>query len=232
MLHRLLKLRDDTSWPEQLRCIIIGGARVNQQDLERSAQLGCRPLCSYGLSEFASQVATQIPPCAHSDTCGPVLDGYDIRIDEQSHINIRSRAAFSAYLIDGQRVHPHNCTDWFQTQDCGRLTDHGELIINGRHDDIIIRGGENISLQQIELQIDALQICEYICVLAQDDNEWGQVPVLCYQGTQSPTALLHILQERLESIFCPVNCMQFDDMPLLANGKIDKQRLLQRLTSA
>ena len=65
-------------------------------------------------------------------------------------------------------------SEWFSTRDRGYLDDAGYLFIDGRADDTIIRGGENIAPAEIEdviLQHDAVADCAVVGV---DDDEWGQ----------------------------------------------------------
>lgn len=226
MLKRLLAHRQHTAWPQHLRYLIIGGARSHAPDLEHSAQLGCRPVCSYGLSEFASQVATQQAPTTHNASCGQLINGLEISFDDQQRISLRGPCAFSGYFMDGMRSYTHTADTWFATQDRGAFNENGELCIFGRSDDIIIRGGENISLHAIEDRIEALEICDALCVVAQDHDEWGQVPALCYQGPLNESAMQQQICTQLDSILQPFVYKRVTCLPTLANGKIDRQNII------
>ena len=231
MLKRVLSYRDQTSWSPSLRYIIIGGARSNKNDLDHSAQLGCRPVCSYGLSEFASQVATQRAPATHNKHCGTPIDGVEIRIDQDQRIALRGPTAFSGYFIDGAQTQVHDQDTWFVTHDRGEIDADGALHIFGRSDDVIIRGGENISLTYIENEIEQLGLCDALCVLAHDHPDWGQVPVLFFQSDLTAAELSQRINEHIDSILQPHMCKRLDELPLLANGKIDRQALAQLLES-
>ena len=229
MLKRLLSYRDQKSWSSSLRCIIIGGARSNKNDLDHSAQLGCRPVCSYGLSEFASQVATQRVPATHNKNCGAPIDGVEIRIDQGQRIALRGPTAFSGYFIDGAHTEAHDQNTWFETHDRGKIDENGDLHILGRSDDVIIRGGENISLTYIEHAIEQLGLCDVLCVVAQDHPDWGQVPVLFFQSDLTAAELGQQINEHIDSVLQPHSCKRLGELPLLANGKIDRQALAQLL---
>jgi acyl-CoA synthetase (AMP-forming)/AMP-acid ligase II len=63
---------------------------------------------------------------------------------------------------------------WFPTRDQGRLDDDGYLFIEGRSDDTIIRGGENIAPAEIEEVLLGHPDIDQCAVVGVPDDEWGQ----------------------------------------------------------
>lgn len=64
---------------------------------------------------------------------------------------------------------------WFRTQDGGWLDEEGYLFVTGRLDDVIVRGGENLSPGEIEDVLLEHPDVESVCVLGVPDDEWGEV---------------------------------------------------------
>ena len=106
-----------------------------------------------------------------------------------------TRAAFTA---DG----------YFRTGDIGYLDEDGYLFIVDRKKDIIIRGGENISCQEVEAAIYGHISVSEVCVFGIADERLGEVPaavVYCEEdGTLNQEALTAFLQERLAAFKLPV----------------------------
>ena len=67
-----------------------------------------------------------------------------------------------------------NDDGWFCTRDRGMVDDDGYLFIEGRADDTIIRGGENIAPAEIEEVLLAMPAVAEACVVGVPDDEWGQ----------------------------------------------------------
>ena len=63
---------------------------------------------------------------------------------------------------------------WFNTRDSGRLDDEGYLFVHGRLDDVIVRGGENLSPGEIETVLVEHPAVESAAVVGIPDVEWGE----------------------------------------------------------
>lgn len=82
MLERMLAERGDAVYPEHLRAVLVGGGPAPDPLLARAAALGLPALQTYGLTEAASQVATQMPgdPAAKPGSAGKPLFPVQLRI--------------------------------------------------------------------------------------------------------------------------------------------------------
>jgi acyl-CoA synthetase (AMP-forming)/AMP-acid ligase II len=66
---------------------------------------------------------------------------------------------------------------WFRTKDVAYVDDDGFVFLQGRADDVIVRGGENLSPGEIEDVLLSHPAISEAAVVGRDDDEWGQVPV-------------------------------------------------------
>jgi acyl-CoA synthetase (AMP-forming)/AMP-acid ligase II len=124
---------------------------------------------------------------------------------------------------------------WFSSRDRGHLDPDGYLFIEGRADDTIIRGGENIAPAEIE---DVLLSCEGIvdaAVVGLPDDEWGQrlVAVVVGSGHSSITAeeLQDAVRERLRSSKTPETIEFWDELPRTDTGKLLRRQVVAQLSA-
>ena len=119
---------------------------------------------------------------------------------------------------------------WLKSGDIGRLDAEGFLTIVDRKKDIIIRGGENISCQEVEAEIYKHPAVAEACVFGLPDERLGEVVgavVYCHPG-QSVTsdALSDFLKSQLAAFKLPQQIWIADDpLPRLGTEKIDKVAL-------
>lgn len=103
----------------------------------------------------------------------------------------------------------------------------GRLELLGRVDDLVKVGGSMIALPLIARQLKALAGAQEVAVLARDDEEWGHVPVVFVVGCDAPDATLRqFAAAALGRGSVPMDIVRVDALPLLPNGKLDRQTLL------
>ena len=118
---------------------------------------------------------------------------------------------------------------WLRTGDQGWMDEEGYLYLAGRSDDMIIRGGENISPEEIE---DVLRSCpkiEEAAVIGVPDPEWGQEPraIVVLKKGESATAgeIMEYCRDRLAGFKRPRSVVFLDSLPRNQMGKILKKEL-------
>jgi acyl-CoA synthetase (AMP-forming)/AMP-acid ligase II len=116
---------------------------------------------------------------------------------------------------------------YFRSGDIGYLDTDGYLFIVDRKKDIIIRGGENISCQEVEAAIYAHPAVAEACVFGLLDERLGEIVgaiAHVHPGEHlSEEALLFFLGERLAAFKVPARLWFSDDLlPKLGTEKIDK----------
>ena len=103
----------------------------------------------------------------------------------------------------------------------------GHLEIVGRLDDVVKVGGAAIALPRITQALRTLADLRDVVVLARADAEWGQVPVAFVSGcSTSDDILRQFASSCVGRGSIPLDIVRLDVLPLLANGKPDRQRLL------
>jgi acyl-CoA synthetase (AMP-forming)/AMP-acid ligase II len=124
---------------------------------------------------------------------------------------------------------------WFSSRDRGWLDDEGFLFIEGRADDTIIRGGENIAPAEIE---DVLLACAGIidaAVVGLADDEWGQrlVAVVVPEGPDTVTAeqLKDVVRSQLRSSKTPESIEFWPELPRTDTGKLLRRQIVARLAA-
>jgi fatty-acyl-CoA synthase len=111
--------------------------------------------------------------------------------------------------------------------DLGRLDEDGYLYVEGRDDDMVVVGGENVYPVEVEEAISRLDGVDDVAVLGVDDPEYGQVLAAFYQGPADPDDIREACEEALASYKVPRRIERVDELPRTAIGKVIKRDLLK-----
>ena len=218
MLRRLV----DTGlseWPE-LRGALVGGGPVPRGLLEWAAEEGFPLLQTYGMTETCSQVATLAAEEAlsHAGSAGRPLPGVELRIGDGGEI-----------LVRGEMVAPGaaDAEGWLHTGDRGRVDERGFLYVEGRLDDMIVTGGENVAAAEVE---DALLLHPAVADAAvggRPDPEWGEAVVafVVVARDVSDAELLDHCRARLAGFKVPKAVERRAELPRNAYGKLRRAAL-------
>jgi len=195
MLARIAAALDaDAAGMPTLRSMSYGGARTPATVLERVMTLlpDVALTNAYGLTETSSTIAVLGPddhraardgdPAAVTrlSSAGRVLPTVEIevrsdvgalQVGEIGEIWVRGEQVSGEYAGRGSTL---DAAGWFPTRDRGWLDADGYLFIEGRSDDTIIRGGENIAPAEIEEVLLRHPDIEQCAVVGIPDDEWGQ----------------------------------------------------------
>lgn len=120
---------------------------------------------------------------------------------------------------------------WLYTSDLGYMDDEGYIYLKGRADDMIIRGGENISPGEVEAAITAHPKVDEAVVIGVPSEEWGQEPhalvVLKAGETATAEEIGEFTRSHLASFKCPKEVKFVDSLPRNALGKLSRKQLVQ-----
>lgn len=158
-------------------------------------------------------------------------DGKPVPQGERGEVSIRTVANFSGYWNRPEATAEAMTADgYFRTGDLGYLDPDGYLYIVDRKKDIIIRGGENISCQEVEAAIYEHPAIAECAVFGLPDERLGEVVgaiAWCHPGQSiSREALGAFLGERLAAFKVPLRMwFSADPLPRLGTEKIDKVSL-------
>jgi acyl-CoA synthetase (AMP-forming)/AMP-acid ligase II len=126
---------------------------------------------------------------------------------------------------------------WFPTRDRARMDSDGYLYIEGRTDDTIIRGGENIAPAEIEDVLLRHPAVKDVAVLGRPDDEWGERIVAVVVREPSADAvdaesLRAFVRERLRGSRTPDEIVWREELPLTATGKLLRRQLVEEIVSS
>ncbi len=251
---QLRRLLEDDRFPgPDLKRVLVGGSSVQASLIREARSRGVQVHTTYGLTEMASQVTTSSTTTAeagstsgHVITSGRVLDRRELKIctlggentgeatdvnwnalagDRVGEILVRGETLCLGYYRDGTIESVVDEDGWFHTGDRGKLTESGELVVEGRIDNMFISGGENIYPEAIERAMIQLLGVEQVVVVAKPDVEFGQRPVAFVAGTLPPTWKSE-LKATLRSFEIPTQILPWPDDAQLAI-KPDRKRMQQ-----
>jgi cyclohexanecarboxylate-CoA ligase len=145
-----------------LRMFVSGGAPIPPPLVVRAKErLRAHIVSAWGMTEVSAVTTVHLGDQDElvSGTDGVALPHMEVGVfDEQDcelprgqsgRLKTRGASAFLGYLKRSQ-LYNHNAEGWFDTGDLARMNDEGYIRITGRSKDVIIRGGENIPVVEIE----------------------------------------------------------------------------------
>jgi fatty-acyl-CoA synthase len=254
MLGRILEVLETTSGTlPHLRHLSYGGGRMPTQTIERALRIlpQVNFVNAYGLTETSSTICVLSPEdhriAAASDdarvrarlgSVGRPLPTIELDIRDPSG-NPLPAGSDGEIWVRGEQVSGEylnkkavRSDGWFPTKDCGCLDESGFLFLGGRLDDVIVRGGENISPGEIEDVLRTHPDVEDVAVIGLPDVEWGEriVSVIVSRGQQRPDVLREFVRERLRSTKTPEEIFFRSSLPYTETGKLLRRTLKQELT--
>lgn len=246
----------DRSVPS-LRALAYGGARMPVRVIETALRTWPRVdfVNAYGLTETSSTI-TVLGPREHrtavaSDdpvvrarlgSAGLPVPGVELEVRDASgavappgatgQIWVRGEQVSGEYAGQGSAVDDRG---YFHTRDQGHLDDDGYLHIEGRADDTIIRGAENIAPAEIEdVLLGHPDVLDAV-VVGVPDEEWGQrieaVVVLRDGVAIDADALRAQVRGTLRGSKTPDRITRWHELPRTATGKLVRRDIVEALTA-
>lgn len=217
-LHRALDDAEITARLADFDAVLVGGSAVDADLRARAEASGIPVVTTYGMSETCGGVVYD----------GVPLDGVDVTIGDDGRISIAGPTLFSGYRLEPELTASVLVDGRFRTADRGEWVD-GRLRVLGRVDDVVITGGINVDLAQVQRVVDAAfgePLAGGVVVVGVPDERWGTR--LCAVTTADLT--LEQVRERLDDLepaALPRELRRVDALPLTASGKIDRQALVK-----
>ncbi|MEE2756207.1 MAG: class I adenylate-forming enzyme family protein [Myxococcota bacterium] len=218
MLSRLVRLHDGTSLPSRLRCVLVGGAHCSTSLQDAALKAGLPVLLTWGMTECASQAATQSPgqnPVTHD--CGSPMPFTVVSTEDK-----RLR-------IDGP-----TCPGGLLTRDLGDI-ENGRVRVDGRCDTVLISGGKKIQPQSVECIFQQHESINSCVIIGLNDEQWGQTVCLCvelnadYDFSTELEHLVRLGRSKLKKHEIPKVWVQVPKMPTNSVGKVDRTQLRANL---
>lgn len=121
---------------------------------------------------------------------------------------------------------------WLRTGDKGWIDEDGYIYLAGRGDDMIIRGGENISPEEVEDVLHSHPKIDEAAVIGIPHPDWGQEPcaiVVLKKGEDTDTdEVMAYCRSRLAGFKRPVSVIFIDSLPRNQMGKVLKKKLREK----
>ncbi|WP_419825762.1 class I adenylate-forming enzyme family protein [Sphingomonas sp.] len=257
MLARIVAdLEEGGAAPPLVRAISYGGGRMPEAVIRRAVALfpGAAFTNAYGLTETSSTVAVLTPDDhraalaapAESDiarritSVGQPIPGIEVEVRDDDGRVLPAGTIGAIYLrgdqIAGEYRDSGSLLDadgWFNTRDHGYLDHGGYLHLEGRLDDVIVRGGENISPGEIERALTEHPAVDDAAAVAIPDDEWGEAVgaaiVLKLTGTASAGDLRAWVRDRLRSSRVPTLIQFRQSLPYNEMGKLVRRTVREEM---
>ncbi|WP_332632358.1 class I adenylate-forming enzyme family protein [Halalkalibacter flavus] len=231
-----------------LRTGIVAAAPCPEEVVRKIRTLmGCNIIVSYGLTETSAGVtATSLydDDLLRSATVGKPLPGTEVKIVDlfrnevsrgvTGELAVRSFGVMKGYFHLPETIMRIDEEGWLYTGDLAKMDDHDYITIIGRQEEMIIRGGYNISPEEVENVLYKHPSILEVAVIGMEDSILGEM--IC--------AVIKLKPDRVEDEYCLKSYMEgklvnykipdqlvfLEDLPKTASGKINKMELMVELT--
>lgn len=226
-----------------LKTFLCAGAPIPGPLVQKAREtLGVKVISAWGMTECGAITTTLISDEDERsyNTDGVALPGVEIKItnkqgqqkavNEAGRLMIRSCSSFGGYL---KRSHLNDTDqdDWFDTGDIAYQDEQGYIRICGRKKDVIIRGGENIPVAEIESLLYKHPNIAVIAIVAYPDERLGERACAIVK-LKDPTQQLQFTDmveflktHNLAMQYIPERLEIWDEIPMTPSGKIQKFKL-------
>jgi cyclohexanecarboxylate-CoA ligase len=228
--------------PASLRSFLCGGAPIPSVLIERAAsELGIKVCSLWGMTEVLSGTLTE--PSRASDksptTDGRALEGMEVRIvdfdgkpvptGQSGRLLVRGCQMFTGYY-KRLELKTFDAEGWFDSGDLAYMDSEGYVRISGRVKDVLIRGGENVPVVEIENLLYKHPAVAAVAVVGYPDarlGERGCAFIVSKAGTTIDLAAMqaYLAECKMAKQFWPERVELVTELPRTASGKIQKFKL-------
>jgi cyclohexanecarboxylate-CoA ligase len=231
-----------------LKTFLCAGAPIPGPLVEQArAALGTKIVSAWGMSENGAVTLIQLNDSDERafTTDGLALPGVELKVVEidasgpalpagtPGKLYVRSCSNFGGYLKRPQ-LNGTDAEGWFDTGDLARMDDQGYIRITGRSKDVIIRGGENIPVVEIESLLYRHPAVAMAAIVAYPDERLGEracavVVTKPGQSMDLPEIVRYLKENKVAIQYIPERLQVLDSMPATPSGKIQKFKLREQL---
>ena len=237
MLKKLIQQQNKTNthYNSAFRCMLLGGGTIDRETLEACLQRSIPVVQCYGMTETCSQIVAlrSADALLKLGSVGQPLFSTQLKLSKDGEILLKTPALTPGYLNLPDKLPSKMIDGWYRTGDIGHLDKEGYLYIDGRADEMLISGGENIFPQEVEQIYQRYPQINEVAVVGQNDSVWGQVPVAFVVSDRrlSPTKLINYGYEHLARYKVPQHYIFVSELPKNASGKIRRFMLREKLNN-
>jgi len=225
-----------------LRTFLCAGAPIPSPLVEQArAALGAKIVSAWGMTENGAVTLIKLDDDDERAfaTDGCPLPGVEIKVvdvdgqtlpsGESGKLLLRACSNFGGYLKRPQ-LNGTDADDWFDTGDLARIDERGYVRITGRSKDVIIRGGENIPVVEIESLLYKHPAVAMAAIVAYPDERLGEracavVVPKAGQSIDLPEIQRFLKEQQIAVQYMPERLIVQEAMPATPSGKIQKFKL-------
>jgi o-succinylbenzoate---CoA ligase len=220
-LHRIVESGgDDLAALAGFHTLLLGGGPIDPSLRSRAEEVGVNVIATYGSAETCGGCVYDAMP----------LDGVGIAIGTDGRVRISGPTLFDGYQGDPEQTAEALVDGWFLTSDAGTLDEDGRLRILGRLDDMVITGGVKVPAPLVARRLREHPAVAAAEALGVPDEEWGQRLVAFVVGDLDTGVARDWVAAEHPRSWAPRQVVALDEIPLLGNGKPDRQALLALIT--
>ncbi|MCC4373899.1 o-succinylbenzoate--CoA ligase [Limosilactobacillus reuteri] len=237
MLKKLIQQQNKTNthYNSAFRCMLLGGGTIDRETLKTCLQRSIPVVQCYGMTETCSQIIAlrSADALLKLGSVGQPLFSTQLKLSKDGEILLKTPALTPGYLNLPDKLPSKMIDGWYRTGDIGHLDKEGYLYIDGRADEMLISGGENIFPQEVEQVYQRYPQINEVAVVGQTDPVWGQVPVAFVVSDRrlSTTKLMNYGYEHLARYKVPQHYIFVSELPKNASGKIRRFMLREKLNN-
>lgn len=225
-----------------LRIFLSAGAPIPSAVARRATEnLGATIVSAWGMTENGAATTTLLddPPERACETDGRALEGIELRIVDEAgkglppgtegRLLLRGCSNFLGYLKRPE-LYGVDADGWFDTGDLARMDEAGYIRITGRTKDVIIRGGENVPVVEVEGLLYQHPAVAEVAVVGMPDPRLGERACAFIVPRPGATPTLaeltgFLAEHKLTRNYWPERLEVVDALPRTPSGKIQKFRL-------
>jgi cyclohexanecarboxylate-CoA ligase len=228
--------------PASLRSFLCAGATIPPVLIERAArEVGIHACSLWGMTESLASTLTEPSRAAEKSptTDGRPLEGMEVRIvdfggkpvptGQSGRLLVRGCQMFAGYYKRPE-LETFDAQGWFDSGDLAYMDDEGYIRISGRVKDVLIRGGENVPVVEIENLLYKHPAVAAVAVVGYPDarlGERGCAFIVPKAGSTIDLAAMqaYLAECKMAKQFWPERVELVADLPRTASGKIQKFKL-------
>ncbi|WP_298233063.1 cyclohexanecarboxylate-CoA ligase [uncultured Azohydromonas sp.] len=246
-LSDLTKAVQDSGQPvPSLKTFLCAGAPIPGPLVEQArAALGTKIVSAWGMTENGAVTLIKLddPDELAFSTDGCPLPGVELKVvdfdgkelpaGQVGKLLVRSCSNFGGYLKRPQ-LNGTDAEGWFDTGDLARMDASGYIRISGRSKDVIIRGGENIPVLEVEALLYKHPAVAQVAIVAYADERLGEracaiVVPKAGQHLDFESMVAFLKAQKIALQYIPERLIVRDAMPATPSGKVQKFKLRQML---
>ncbi len=232
-----------------LRIFVSAGAPIPESLVEKAGKsINAKIISAWGMTETGASTMTrpQDDPerSIYSDGLAlPLMEvqvvddaGIEVRAGSEGHLQVRGASLFVGYLKRPD-LYSVDAQGWFATGDLARMDAQGYIRITGRTKDVVIRGGENIPVVEVENLLYKHPAISAVALVGCPDERLGErvcAYVTLHDGfteLRLEDAVAFLLEHNLSRNYLPEYLEVLPALPRTPSGKIQKFKLHERAAS-